>query len=69
MAGQVPGDYGLHGNQPSQTLQAHPRRAQHASLVEAQQETDECRRIEAREGGAVSAVAGAGGEVSAGESI
>jgi hypothetical protein len=37
----------LPGNQPPQTLQVHPGGTQHALLVEAQQEVDECRRPEA----------------------
>ena len=40
-------------NQPPQTLQVHPGGTQYALLVEAQQETDECRGDEAGAGGDV----------------
>ena len=43
----------LPGNKPPQTLQVHPGGAQHALLVEAQQEADECRRVETGAGGDV----------------
>ena len=43
LAGQMARSHRLPGNQPPQTLQVHPRGAQHALLVEAQQEVDECR--------------------------
>ena len=53
----------LSGNQPPQTLQVHPGGTQHAQLVEAQQEVDECGRPEAGAGGVVQAVTGVGREV------
>ena len=59
----------LPGNQSPQTIQVHPGGTQHAQLVEAQQEVDECRGVEAGEGGDVSEVAGVGGEVQARESV
>ena len=59
----------LPGNQPPQALQVHPLGAQHALLVEAQQEVDECRRVEAGAAGDVQAAAGVGGEVQTRESI
>ena len=40
-------------NQSPQTLQVHPGGTQHTLLVEAQQKTDECRGVEAGEGGDV----------------
>jgi len=53
----------LPGNQSPQTLQVHRGGAQHALLVEAQQEADECGGVEARAGGDVQAAAGVGGAV------
>ena len=53
----------LSGNLLPQALQVHPGGTQHAVLVEAQQETDECWGVEAGEGGYVQAAAGVGGEV------
>ena len=53
----------LSGNQPPQTLQVHPGGTQHALLVEAQQEADECRRPEAGAGGTVQVTAGVRREV------
>ena len=47
----------LPGNQPPQTLQVHPGGAQYALLVEAQQEVDECRGVEAGSGGVIQATA------------
>ena len=55
------GGHRLPGNQPPQTLQVYRGGTQHALLVEAQQEADECRGVEARAGGDVQAVAGVGG--------
>ena len=57
------------GNQPPQTLQVCAGGAQHALLVEAQQEADECRGVEAGESGDVQATAGTGREVQACESV
>ena len=51
------------GNQSSQTLQVCAGGAQHALLVEAQQETDECGGVEGGAGGDVQAAAGVRGEV------
>ena len=59
----------LPGNKPPQTLQVHPGGAQHALLVEAQQEADECRRPEAGAYGVVQAAAGVRREVQACESV
>ena len=53
LARQMARSHRLPGNQPPQTLQVHPRGAQHALLVEAQQEVDECRGIEAGAGAVV----------------
>jgi len=59
----------LPGNQSPQTLQVHPGGTQHALLVEAQQEADECRGVEAGEGGDVQAAVGVRGEVQTRESV
>ena len=53
----------LPGNQSPQTLQVHPGGTQHALLVEAQQEVDECRRPEAGACGDVQANAGVRREI------
>lgn len=63
------GSHRLSGNLPPEALQVHSGGAQHALLVEAQQEADECRGVEAGEGGDVQATAGVGGEVQAYESV
>ena len=59
----------LHGNQPPQTLQVHPGGTQHALLVEAQQEVDECGGVEAGAGGVVQAVVGVRREIQTRESV
>ena len=53
LARQMAGSHRLPGNQSPQTLQVYRGGAQHALLVEAQQEVDECRGVEAGEGGDV----------------
>ena len=53
LARQMARSHRLPGNQPPQTLQVHPGGTQHAQLVEAQQEVDECRGVEAGAGGDV----------------
>ena len=63
MARQMARSHRLPGNQPPQTLQVHPGGTQYALLVEAQQEVDECRGVEAGAGGYVQAVARVRGEV------
>lgn len=50
LARQMAGSHRLPRNQPSQTLQVCSGGAQYALLVEAQQEVDECRGVEAGEG-------------------
>ena len=57
LARQMARSHRLPGNLPPQTLQVHPGGTQHALLVEAQQEADECRRPEAGTDGDVQAVA------------
>ena len=57
------GSYRLPGNQPSQPLHVHPGGTQPTLLVEAQQEADECRGVEAGPDGDVQAVAGVRGEM------
>jgi len=57
------GSHRLPGNQPPQTLQVHPGGTQPALLVEAQQEVDECRRVEGGAGGDVQAAVRTRGEV------
>ena len=57
------GSHRLPGDQPPQTLQVHSGGTQHALLVEAQQEADECRGAEAGADGDVQAAAGVGGAV------
>ncbi len=53
LAHQMARCHRLPGNQPPKTLQVHPGGMQPALLVEAQQEADECRGVEAGEGGDV----------------
>ena len=53
LARQMARSHRLPGNQPPQTLQVHPGGTQPALLVEAQQEADECWRVEAGAGGDV----------------
>ena len=69
LARQMARSHRLPGNQPPQTLQVQPGGTQHALLVEAQQEVDECRGVEGGEGGVVQAVAGVGREVKVYEGI
>ena len=57
------GSHRLSGNLPPEALQVYRRGTQHALLVEAQQEADECRGVEAGAGGNVQAAAGVGGAV------
>ena len=59
----------LSGNQSPQTLQVYPGGTQVALLVEAQQEVDECRRVQPGPSGVVQTVVGVRGEVQARESV
>ena len=61
LARQMVRSHRFPGNQPPQTLQVCSGGAQYALLVEAQQEADECRGVEAGAGGVVYAAAGVGG--------
>lgn len=63
LARQMARSHRLPGNQSPQTLQVYSGGTQHALLVEAQQEVDECGGAEAGAAGDVQAVAGVGGEV------
>ena len=69
LARQMEGSHRLPGNQSPQTLQVYRGGTQHALLVEAQQEADECRGVEAGASGDVQAAAGSRGEVQACESV
>ena len=59
----------LPGNLPPQTIKVYLGGTQPALLVEAQQEADECRRVEGGACGVVQAAAGVKREVQACESV